>query len=168
LAKADWGYSRQMQAIDLLSASLGEFQAAGGGVLPVSANGPLGTLVDFLEQRRHYGRGETVLLEQLKHPAHPQQAMWLTQRLYQLYEDALRHGGDVTLGSGAVLYTAVEKQIRADLDTNDQNHRRQLLSRLCGIYRVASTRRGQLSSRPGGSVTNSSRLSQAPSGAPWP
>ena len=137
LARAWWTYSRQDAAIDLLTAALAEYQAACGGVLPSTANDPLSTLVSFLEQQRHFARGESAIQEQLKHPANRQQVFWLTQRLYQLYQETISRGGEVSLGQGAALYHAVEQKIQKVLDTHDQNHRGALVSRLCGIYRTA-------------------------------
>jgi tetratricopeptide (TPR) repeat protein len=141
LANAYWCYARQDQAIDLLTDALGEFEKASGGVLPPSANEPLGTLVGYLESRRHYARGEKVLLEQLTHPAHQQQRLWLTQRLYELYVNAVRNGGDVSLGSGSTLYKAAERKMLADLANPDQNFRYNLVSRLCSLYRAGHERK---------------------------
>ena len=137
LAQTDWGYARFDQAIDLLMESLDEYQAACGGVLPASANDALGVLIGYLESRMQYARGEKVIAEQLKHPVNQQQGCWLVDRLYQLYESAIANGGDVSLGRGAELYQAVEKKLRQDLDTPDQNHRYNLVSRLIGIYGAA-------------------------------
>jgi len=57
--------------------------------------------------------------------------------LYQLYQEAISHDGEVSLGKGVALYHAVEQKIEKDVDTHDQNHRGALVSRLCGIYRTA-------------------------------
>ena len=137
LGRTYWGYQRHDDAIACLEAALVEFGEANGGILPASANGVLGTLVDYLESRRHFARGENLLLAQLKHPATTQQPFWLIERLYQLYEGAMRHDGAVSLGSGQVLYTAVEQGIREAMSTDNYNHRYQLVDRLCSIYREA-------------------------------
>jgi predicted Zn-dependent protease len=141
LANTYWNYSRYNEGIDLLAAGLDEFQKASGGVLPASANGPLGQLVSFLERRSHFARGETVLAEQLKHPAGAQQTLWLKLRLFQLYGQALANDGDVSLGRGATLYKAVEQQLIEDMATDDQNHRYNLVSRLCSLYRTAANKK---------------------------
>ncbi len=74
------GYSRAAEAIDLLQAGLGEFQQANAGVLPVSANGALSSLVGLLQDDGQFARGETVLLDQLKHAVHGQQRRWLIEQ----------------------------------------------------------------------------------------
>ena len=130
-------YSRVKEASDLLEAALDEFQNASNGVLPTSANSALDTLIDLLESQVHHARGEKFLLEQIKHPAHEQQKYWLVQRLYQLYNSAIRNNGDVSLGSGAALYRAVEKKLIGDLSTPNHNHRAALVESLCTIYRTA-------------------------------
>jgi tetratricopeptide (TPR) repeat protein/outer membrane lipoprotein-sorting protein len=137
LANTHWGYSRRDQAIDLLQSALDEYQNALNGILSSNANEALGTFVSYLEQTRHYDRGEKVLQEQLKHPVNRQQTFWLNQRLYELYENAIRNDGDASLGNGVTLYRRVEQNIQAELDAGDDNHRAALINRLCGIYSAA-------------------------------
>jgi Tfp pilus assembly protein PilF len=137
LASTLGAYSRTLEAADLLQAGLQEFQDAQDGVLPATANDALNTLITLLETARHFDRGEKVLLDQLRHPVHHQQTLWLTQRLDRLYLSALQNGGDVALGSGQTLYEAVERKLRADLATPDPNHRYNLVEILCSVYRAA-------------------------------
>ncbi len=136
LAQTYWAYAKQDRAVDLLTAALDEYQAACGGKLPASANDALTTLIGYHEAMRHYARGEEVLQEQLKHAANLQQTYWLIQRLYQLYDGAIGNDGDVSLGRGVELYRAVEKKLRGELATPDQNHRSSLISRLNAIFRT--------------------------------
>jgi predicted Zn-dependent protease len=131
-------YRETDQAIAVLQSELIEYQQANGGVLPVSANDALGQLVVFLEGARHYDRGEKLLLDQLRHPVHEEQRFWLTRRLYQLYHNALSSDGSVSLGTGVELYRAVERKLRGELDTPHEEHRRQLIDQLLGIYSTAN------------------------------
>ncbi len=105
--------------------------------MPASANDALGTLIGYFEARTQHARGEKLLQSQLTHPVNQQQTFWLAERLYQLYDHAIAHDGDVSLGRGAELYRAVEKKVLQDLDTPDQSHRYRLVSRLIAIYRTA-------------------------------
>jgi tetratricopeptide (TPR) repeat protein len=136
-----WNYSRRDQAIDLLQAALKEHQDANDGVLPVAANEALVGLVSFLEAAGQYERGEKLLLDQLRHPAHRQQSLWLTGALDQLYLEALRGDGQVSLGKGQALYEALEPRLRDALGTDDHDHRRNLVSILCQLYRVGADRK---------------------------
>jgi tetratricopeptide (TPR) repeat protein len=137
LAESRWAYGKQDAAIDLLQLELAEYQRANGGKLPMGANDALGALVSYFEQRRHFARGEDVLLEQAKHPCNAEQTRWLMQRLYELYSNAIRNDGDVSLGRGQTLLRAAAAKIEADMATGMPDHRYQLLNRLCDIYRAA-------------------------------
>jgi tetratricopeptide (TPR) repeat protein len=132
-----WNYGRRDEAIDLLQAALDQYQAAQGGVLPAHANDPLNSFISYLQSRGHHARGEKILFEQLEHPTNQQQVYWLRQRLYQLYQDAIADDGGVSLGRGLELYRAVQQKIQDELGTPDNNHRYNLISRLCGVYRTA-------------------------------
>jgi predicted Zn-dependent protease len=126
------------KGIAVLQSGLTEYQEASGGVLPVSANDALGRLIVFLEGARRYDRGEKLLLDQLRHPVHEEQRFWLKRRLYQLYHNALSSDGSVSLGTGVELYRAVERKLRGELDTPHEEHRRQLIDQLLGIYGTAN------------------------------
>jgi predicted Zn-dependent protease len=128
---------RQADGMDLLQAGLKEFEAANGGILPVSANGALAAFIGFTETARHYERGEKVLLAELTHPIYLAHKYWLVERINQLYAGALQNNGDVSLGKGATLYKALETKIFADLAVKDQNHRYNLLAQVVGLYRSA-------------------------------
>lgn len=141
LARAYWSYSRHDNAIDLLEAALAEYQTARDGVLPTDANGPLDTFIGYLESRGYFARGEKALMAQLQHPVHRQQTHWLERRLYQLYNSAMRNNGDTSLGSGQTLYRAATSQLIDDLDTDDHNHRYNLINQLCNIYRTAKDKK---------------------------
>jgi predicted Zn-dependent protease len=140
LARSYWAYSRHDAAIDLLESALNEHQTASDGVLPADANGALDRLIGYLELRKHFARGEKLLFGQLQRPANQQQVFWLRQRLYQLYQAAIDGDGAVSLGQGADLYRAATQQLRDELETTDDNHRYQLVNRLCSIYRAAKGR----------------------------
>jgi predicted Zn-dependent protease len=131
------GYNRTAEAIDLLEAALQEFQNAHDGVLPVSANGAVDSLVTFLGDAGHFARGEKYLFAQLGHPAHQQQRLWLTERLNLLYHRALENGGGVSLGSGRDLYRALDRKIQGDLANATDHHHYQLIHLLCQVYRTA-------------------------------
>jgi len=136
-ARARWRYSQQVEAIDLLQAALDEYLAGTGDVLPSHSQNVLDTFVSYLEQHGHHARGERVVFQRLEHPANVQQTYWLTRRLYQLYQHAIANGGDVSLGSGAELYEAVHRDLLGALDSGDESHRYQLVTRLTSIYRTA-------------------------------
>ncbi|MGD0896679.1 MAG: VIT domain-containing protein [Thermoguttaceae bacterium] len=138
LARTYWAYGRQEEAIDRLTAALGQYQAVCGGRLGAAVNDILGTLISCLESRGQYVRAENYLKDQLQHPANQQQRWWLSDRLWQVCHNALTAGGEVSLGRGEPLYRAIEAGLRKDLGAPDQNYRTQLVGRLCGVYRTAT------------------------------
>jgi tetratricopeptide (TPR) repeat protein len=136
-----WIYGRRPEATDQLTAALQEFQDSHKGVLPIEANEALAALVSFHAQASHHALGEKLLRAQLEHPAHRQQARWLTQQLYGLFHDALRTDGEVSLGKGQELYQALQRTLRGELATDDADHRYQLVSLLCRVYRSAAEKK---------------------------
>jgi tetratricopeptide (TPR) repeat protein len=140
-ASTQWAYGRRPEATDLLAAALKEFQDAHDGVMPVVANEALANLVSFHTSAGQHGRGEKLLRAQLQHPAHHQEALWLTQQLYGVFHDALRDGGEVSLGKGQELYKTLERTLRGELGTQDNNHRHALASILCRVYRIAAEKK---------------------------
>ncbi len=137
LAQTHWNYSRRTKAIDVLTVALDEFQTAHDGVLPTTANDMLRSLVLYLNQTTHFAQSEEVLLGSRERNKDPQQEFWLVQLLYETYEAALQDDGEVSIGKGKKLFDTLEERIREDLNTTDHNHRYQLLSRLCSIYRTS-------------------------------
>lgn len=136
-AAAYWSYGRQNDAIAMHQAALAEYLDRLGAPLPERANGIMTRLVGYLEAVGHFREGEDLLQRHLKKTANEQQTYWLTQRLFELYENTIRNDGTVSLGKGAALYRAVEPRLIGALATPDHNHRYTLLSRLCGVYRTA-------------------------------
>ncbi len=76
-------------------------------------------------------------MNSLPRPANVQQKQWLEVRRFQLYREAIQAGGETSLGTGVAQFAAVSRKLQAALDTADQNHRYQLIERLCQIYVVA-------------------------------
>jgi predicted Zn-dependent protease len=137
LARGLGNYDHPAQAIELLQSALNEFQEAQGGVLPVSANGALDTLISFLEGAGRHQLGEKILSAQLRKPVHSQQEFWLIQRLNRLHHHALETDRGTSLSSGRELYKALQARILQDVDTPDHGHRQALISRLCAVQRTA-------------------------------
>jgi predicted Zn-dependent protease len=136
-ARCLWEYGRQGEAIDMLEGALNELRTAHNGVLPADVNGPLDTYISYLESRGLHARGEQVLGDELKHPFHAQQKLWLRMRRYRLYRNALANDGRVSLGTGPELFTAVQKDLQQELGTADHNYRRDLVDELCNLYVTA-------------------------------
>ena len=72
----------------------------------------LSKLIAHVEQRQQWVRGESILREQLAMPANREQTKWLTQQLYQLYHEAIKQNGEVSLGRGQTLYRGAGAEYR--------------------------------------------------------
>lgn len=130
-------YGRSPQAADLLADALAEFQAANNGVLTSHATETVSLFISVLTSMGHYARGETFLKAQLAKPDRDNMTVWYNQELDRLYLYALEGDGEVSYGKGADLYAGVEKRLRGEFATLDQNHRYWLFDHLCRVYRSA-------------------------------
>jgi tetratricopeptide (TPR) repeat protein len=131
LARTLWAQSRRDEAIDQLEAALKEEQEAADSGLPFGEGGILSQLIEYLEDKGYFARGEATLKKSLAHQANQQQAAWLTDRLDQLYVRAIVEHGEVSLGTGATLYRAVEHKLQNELVDAD---RHDVLQRLLRVY----------------------------------
>lgn len=136
-----YSYGPSDKAVDVLFDGLKEYSAANQGVLPVDANGVITTLISYLQSGGKYQRGETFLLDELKHPVHEQQKLWLTHRLFEHYHAALSNNGEVSLGKGAVLYKSFEQKLRIAADSPDAQHHYAMLGLLTRVYRTAHSQK---------------------------
>ena len=137
LAATLWEYERRDEAFNKLEAALAEFREGNQGVLPATANAALDWLISHLREGRHFARAEQVVQAELKRPANAQQAYWLKAQLFEVYTDAIRKGGSVSLGTGQTLYTAVLNLCLAELNSGDSAYRHGCIERLCAFFRAA-------------------------------
>jgi tetratricopeptide (TPR) repeat protein len=133
--------SDSARAMDVLTAALTEYEAANLGVLPVTANPALDTLIGITESMRQFARGEKMLLAQLQHPANLEQRYWLVKRHNQLCMEALHFDGEVSLGHGAALFTALEKKFAVDRAVPDALQVQNILMQSCRLYTLARERK---------------------------
>ena len=139
LVETLWDYDREDEALDRFSSAVAEQRAAGGGVLPPNNQGDLvSAVVEHLESRKQFTRGEALLKRLIEHAANPQEAERLSVRLYQLYERTIAQDGEVALGRGGALYLAVEQKMQGDLVSLDQNG---LITGLLSLYGTAHQRK---------------------------
>ncbi len=135
-AQAEWGYGRGDRAIDRLTTALDdERERAGLGWLPHEANHGFQTLVSWHTQRSQFLRAERLILEERarrKLPIHVEQ---LDGQLYNVYIQALRKGGSVSLGRGNALFDAATSQLAAVLQ-RAPFRMNQLFSTYCQLHQT--------------------------------
>jgi tetratricopeptide (TPR) repeat protein len=128
---------RQAEAIDVLNQEVAEYIAAHDGVLPANGQETALALVQFMQQIMHHAQAEAFLLQRLKKPANAIQEFWLIQQLDSLYQDALARDGEVSLGKGAALYTALERKLRSDTAQENPQHQFQIVRIAGEVYTTA-------------------------------
>ncbi|MEI6148677.1 MAG: hypothetical protein WCS01_06240 [bacterium] len=138
LAETLWAYERLDEALDTLETALAEFREVNKGTLPATANTALARFVwHMANDARHFARAEQILQAEIKRPANVQQTYWLKERLFEVYTQAIRYSGSVSLGSGQTLYAAELNLFLTELDTDNPSHRNQLIDLLCSFFRAA-------------------------------
>jgi predicted Zn-dependent protease len=127
--------------IEVLAGALDEYRQTRGGRLANAANAAAGSLIALCEQRRHFAQGEAWLRAELERPANEAQREWLIERLFQLYEEAIRRDGETALGRGQGQYAAVDREIVTELGKPGRpRHLHNLVSRYCVVALVAKSR----------------------------
>jgi predicted Zn-dependent protease len=134
-------YARTVEAVDLLTPALKEFEDANQGQLLSSAQNALDSLVGFHEALNHHVEGEKLLAARLLRPIHEQQKLWLTMRQNRLYHHALEHDSEVSLGKGAALYRALERKLQTELGAADNSDRSPLNDLICHVYHTAHAKK---------------------------
>ena len=140
LANTRAAYGKYDAAIDVLRGELAAYREGHGGVLQPEANDAFTTLVGYYESRQHHAEGEKLIRAELKPPLSQHQKQWLTNRLFELYERAIRDKAQISLGSGGDLFRAAVDEIADELETLDPNYRNNLIYRLVGVHRAAKER----------------------------
>jgi tetratricopeptide (TPR) repeat protein len=137
LAETQWAYDRRDDALVKLEAALSQYREVNSGVLPAAANSAFARYIQYLTDAMHFARAEQYLQAEMKHPANAQQTYWFQERLFEVYTNAIRHRGTVSLGSGEALYAGVLKLFLSQIGTDDPNHRGQLIGLMCSFFRAA-------------------------------
>jgi Vault protein inter-alpha-trypsin domain/von Willebrand factor type A domain len=137
-----WSYNQKDAAIGEMEAAVRAYEQAHQGRWPNADNEILGSYVHLLEGDRHYAAGEDVLQQRLERSENARQRAWLQDRLWALYNEALEHGGEVSLGKDASLFQSLVARGLKQLDAApDENARYDLVSRLASTFGIAHVRK---------------------------
>ncbi|MDJ0976338.1 MAG: hypothetical protein QNJ98_17890 [Planctomycetota bacterium] len=115
-AQAWWAYKRYDQAIDTLAEAIQSERARTKGVLASNADNAFNTLISWLGTRKRFRDAETRLLAEMRRRKLPSRVEMLENKLFQLYGQALYHGGSTSLGRGKTLFDAASAKILTILD----------------------------------------------------
>jgi autotransporter-associated beta strand protein len=119
-------YNRRDEALRTLEAELTAYEQAHDGRLPYDDHEVLDTYLGLLSDAGRHAAVEAMLLKEIAGIEHEAQQAWYYGRLWTYYNEALRHGGTVSLGSGEKLFRAlVDFGLRRIEKENDENLRQQ-------------------------------------------
>ncbi len=131
-------YEKHDQAIEEMQAEVRTYDAAHGGKWPEQDNNVLSDYVHLYEQVNRDAAGEAVLQKYLASPETDQQRNWLTEQLLELYNHALDHDCEVSLGVGNTLFLNLLKHEEKLIEkASDENVRLNIVQRMCATFGVA-------------------------------
>lgn len=133
-----WSHDERDEGLATMEIGVRQFEQSHTEGLPAHANTPLTGYISMLEAAAQFTNGEQQLTKHLAKPLTESQQYWLMQRRNQLYHEALRKGGQVSLGSGDELYENLEAHLLEQLAaSNTDSHREQAINELLAVYRTA-------------------------------
>ncbi|MBI5759842.1 MAG: hypothetical protein HZA46_15090 [Planctomycetales bacterium] len=133
-----WNYSLKDNALREMEVAVGNYTRANNGVWPHLDNELLSHYVSMLGGANQHAAGETVVQKYLAKPENDAQRKWLHDRLMSLYNHALEHKGEVSLGKGTTLFQNLVALGLKELDAAaDENVRYNLVSRLTTTLDIA-------------------------------
>ncbi|MBC8113422.1 MAG: hypothetical protein H7062_03530, partial [Candidatus Saccharimonas sp.] len=141
-------YSKRDEAIAMMEIEVREYAQANEGQWPHVDNPILGSFVSLFEGGNKHAAGEAVLLKWLDQTKHDEQRKWLRDRLMSLYNHALEHKGEVTLGGGEKLFNRIIDLGLKEIDAAPDEHvRYNVVARMCTTFDIAQ--RNKIGDYPG-------------------
>jgi hypothetical protein len=120
-----WNYDRKAEATQTLEVEIRGYEQANQGQLPYEDDEVLDSYVTMLANVGQHAAGEIVWQTHLEHPVSDAQRKYFESRLWYLYNLALEHKGEVSLGKGETLLKALIlyglKQVDAATDENGRS-----------------------------------------------
>jgi predicted Zn-dependent protease len=133
-----FSYHREEEALAEMEAEVRAYQRANEGQWPHADNEVLGSYASMLEAANRHAAGETLLTLELASSQNAEQRKWLNDRLLSLYNHALEHDGEVSLGKGATLLTNVYAHALKQLEAApDEVARYNLVTRLMNVFHTS-------------------------------
>ncbi|MEK6258550.1 MAG: VIT domain-containing protein [Planctomycetota bacterium] len=141
-------YSKRDEAIAMMEIEVRDYALTNGGQWPHEDNGILGSFVSLYEGGNKHAAGEAVLLKWIDQTKHDEQRKWLRDRLMSLYNNALEHKGEVTLGGGEKLFNRIIDLGLKEIDAAPDEHvRYNVVARMCTTFDIAQ--RNKIGDHPG-------------------
>jgi predicted Zn-dependent protease len=119
-----WHYDRKREAITEFTAALRAYEQTLDNKLPHEDNYLLQDLVSMLQDHGEHAAGEKLIVAHLPLAQHQIQREALQDMLWLLYNHALEHRGEVSLGKGKELLQELSKYGLARIDAEKTEQRR--------------------------------------------
>ncbi len=133
-----WNYGKRDEAIAMMEIEVRDYAQANEGQWPHEDNQILGSFVILYHGGGKHAAGEAVLLKWIAATKHDEQRKFLRDRLMSLYNHALEHKGEVTLGSGATLFDKIIDLGLKEIDgAPDEHVRYNVVARMCTTFDIA-------------------------------
>ena len=143
-----WRYGKRDEAIQTMELGVRDYAQANGEQWPHEDNSILGSFVSLYEGGNRHAAGEAVLLKWIAKAKHNEQRKYLRDRLMLLYNHALEHKGEVTLGTDEVLFNRIIELGLSEIDAaGDENERYNVVTRMCSTFDIAQ--RNKIGDFPG-------------------
>ncbi len=143
-----WSYNKRDEAIQMMELEVRDYAQANGEQWPHEDNSILGSFVSLYEGGNRHAAGEAVLLKWIAKSKHNEQRKYLRDRMMSLYNHALEHKGEVTLGKDDVLFNRIIELGLREIDAAaDEHERYNVVTRMCSTFDIAQ--RNKIGDFPG-------------------
>lgn len=131
-------YGQRDEALAMMEIEVRDYAQANSGQWPHEDNSILGSFVGLYEEAGRHVAGEAVLLKWIAATNHDEQRKYLRDRLLSLYNHALEHSGEVTLGNGPTLFRRIIELGLQEIDgAPDEHVRYAIVARMCATFDIA-------------------------------
>ncbi|MHC5064976.1 MAG: hypothetical protein ACYTG5_13500, partial [Planctomycetota bacterium] len=137
LCQTLWNYGEQDEAEDRLWLALNEHHGAAPRAFTQESNRELSTLLSWWQSRGRWARSEEFLEKQLRLPVSDDQKDWFLGRLFDVYNQALRGGNRLSIGSREQLYEKARSRMSDALFRSGPQHLRSMLQQFLHLHRLA-------------------------------
>lgn len=143
-----WNYGKRDEAITTMEIEVRDYAQANNGQWPNEDNSVLDSFVSLYEGGNRHATGESVLLKWIATTTNGEQRKHFRDRLMSLYNHALEHKGEVTLGRDAVLFERIiDLGLKEIAHAADENVRYNVVARICATFDIAQ--RNKIGDFPG-------------------
>ncbi len=138
LCQTLWNYGEQDEAEDRLWLALQEHHGAAARAFSQESNQELSTLLYWWQARGRLARSEDFLEKQLSLPGSDDQKDWFLGRLFEVYNQALRGGNRLSIGSREQLYENARPRISDALFRSGPQQLSSMMQQFLSLHRQAA------------------------------